>query len=131
MLLIENEMPMNKVGKLVGEYPDRIRTFFNYWISIACNKADHSRVRILGIDETSAKKGHDHVTIGVDMDNRNVVHATQGKGADTITAIKDHLESKGTAAAPIDQVCIDLSPSFISGVTKEFDKATITFDRFM
>lgn len=130
MLLIESEMPVNKVGKLVAEYPNRIWTFFNYWISIAYKKADHSEVKTLGIDETSAKKGHDYVTIGVDMENRNVVHATQGKGADTITAIKDHLESKGTPAAQIEQVCIDLSPSFISGVTKEFENATITFDRF-
>jgi len=130
MLLIESEMPVNKVGTVVNEYPNRIWTVFNYWVSIAYSKADHSGITKLGIDETSAKKGHNYVTVGVDMDNRNVIHATPGKGAATITAIKDHLESKGTPSDRVQQVCIDLSPSFISGVTKEFAQASITFDRF-
>lgn len=130
MLLIESEMPVNKVGKVVNEYPNRIWTFFRYWVSIAYAKADHSGITRLGIDETSAKKRHNYITVGVDMDNRSVIHATEGKGADTITAIKEHLEQKGTTASEIDQVCIDLSPSFISGVVKEFPDAAITFDRF-
>lgn len=130
MLLIESEMPVNKVGRLLNEYPNRIWTFFNYWISIAYSKADHSQVSRLGIDETSAKKRHNYITVGVDMDNRNVIHATQGKGAGTITDIREHLESKGAPAAQIEQVCIDLSPSFISGVVEEFPGAAITFDRF-
>ena len=130
MLLIESEMPVNKVGKVVNEYPNRIWTFFRYWVSIAYAKADHSGITRLGIDETSAKKRHNYITVGVNMDDRSVIHATEGKGADTITAIREHLEGKGTPAAQIEQVCIDLSPSFISGVTKEFSQASITFDRF-
>ena len=130
MLLIESEMPVNRIGAVVGEYPNRIWTIFNYWISTAYSKADHSRVSKLGIDETSAKKGHDYITIAVDMDQRNVLHATAGKGAATIEAIAEHLEAKGSPAQQIDQVCIDLSPAFISGVTKQFSEAKIIFDRF-
>lgn len=130
LCLIEQEMPVNKVGKLINEYPNRIWTIFNYWISIAYNKADHSGITVLGIDETSSKKGHDYLTVAMDMDNSNVVHVTPGKGAETIISIADYLESKGTAKEDIEQVCIDLSPSFISGVTSEFQKAEITYDRY-
>lgn len=130
MCLIEQEMPVNKAGKLVGEYPNRLWTIFNYWIGVAYNEADHSGIKVVGIDETSSKKGHDYVTIGVDMNTSGVVHATEGKGADTITQIADYLESKGTAKEDIQKVCIDLSPSFISGVGKEFKHAQIVFDRY-
>jgi transposase len=130
MLLVESEMPVNKVGKVVGEYPKRIWTIFNYWLGVAYGEADHSGITQLGIDETSARKGHDYITVAVDMDRRNVVHATPGKGADTIRAIKDHLESKGTPPGQIQQVCIDLSPAFISGVTRQLPAAQIVFDRF-
>ena len=130
MALIENEMPVNKVGKLVNESPNRIWTIFNYWISIAYNKADHSKVSRLGFDETSVKKGHKYITLAVDLDERKVVHVTQGKDAQTITNIKDYLEKKGCVSEQIQEVCIDLSPSFISGVTKEFEEATLVFDRF-
>ena len=130
LCLVEQEMPVNKVGKVLKEYPNRIWTIFNYWIGIAYNEADHSEIETLGIDETSSKKGHDYLTVAMDMNRSSVVHVTPGKGADTITAIGDYLESKGTAKADIKQVCIDLSPSFISGVTKEFENAQITYDRY-
>ena len=130
MFLIEQEMPVNKVGKTVSEYPKRVWTIFNYWISVAYSQADHKAISTLGIDETSAKKGHDYLTLAVDMEQKRVVYVTKGKGADTITAIADYLKHKGSPAEGIQQVCIDLSPAFISGIGKEFSKAEIVFDRF-
>jgi len=130
MFLIEQEMPVNKVGKTVSEYPKRVWTIFNYWISVAYSQADHKDLETLGIDETSAKKGHDYLTLAVDMQQKRVVHVTKGKGADTITAIAGYLKGKGSSAEGIKQVCIDLSPAFISGIGKEFPKAEIVFDRF-
>jgi len=130
MALIELEMPVNKVGKLLGEYPNRIWTIFNYWLSIAYKKADHKGITRLGIDETSTKKGHKYMTVAVDMDERKVVHATTGKGSEAITQVADYLKSKGTPKESIQGVCIDLSPAFISGVTNEFENAQIVFDRY-
>jgi len=118
MALIELEMPVNKVGKLLDEYPNRLWTIFNYWISIAYSEVDHGNITRLGIDETSTKKGHKYMTVAVDMDERRVVHATKGKGAETIKQIADYLDTKGTPRESIAQVCIDLSPSFISGAKK-------------
>lgn len=130
MLLIEQEMPVNKVGKVLGEYPNRVRTIFDYWIGLAYSDADHSNITKLGIDETSSKKGHNYVTVAVDMDTHRVVFATEGKGAETISEIAEYLDEQGSPREEISSVCMDLSPSFISGVTKEFEKAAIVFDRF-
>ncbi len=130
MLLIEQEMPVNKVGKVLKEYPNRIWTIFNYWLGVAYSEADHSKITRLGIDETSSKKGHNYVTLAVDMDTHRVVFATEGKGSETIGEIAQYLEKQGSPRDEINSVCIDLSPSFISGVTKEFEKAAIVFDRY-
>jgi len=130
MMLIEYEMPVNRVGKAMGEYPGRIWTIFDHWVGRAYSKADHSQVEQLGIDETSSRKGHSYLTVAVDMDERRVIHVTEGKGAATIEAIKDYLETKQAPPPQISQVCIDLSPAFISGVESWFPNAQITFDRF-
>lgn len=130
MMLIEYEMPVSRVGKAMAEYPNRIWTIFDHWVSQAYKKADHSQLTQLGVDETSSRKGHSYITIGVDMDQRRVIHATEGKGSDTIESIKDYLETKQTPPEQISQVCIDLSPAFISGVASYFPHAQITFDRF-
>jgi transposase len=130
MGLVEAEMPVNKVGETLGEYPNRIWTIFDHWLGIAYSEADHSTVRQLGLDETSSKKGHNYVTVGVDMEQRRVVHATEGKDAAAVKSIREHLETKGCPPEQVEQVCIDLSPAFFAGVTAEFEKAAVTFDRF-
>jgi len=130
MCLIEQEMPVNKVGKILREYPNRIWTIFNYWLSKSYCEADHTGIKVLGIDETSSKKGHQYITVAVDMESKRVVHATPGKGSDTIAQIADYLTTKGTKKEEIEKVCIDLSPSFISGVREHFTEAQIVFDRY-
>ncbi len=68
MALIENEMPINKVGKILLEDAHRIWTIFNYWIKRAYNADKPKTPRALGLDETSCKKGHSYVTLAVNLD---------------------------------------------------------------
>jgi transposase len=130
MCLIEGEMPVNKVGRLVKEEAHRIWTIFNYWIKKAYNADETGKIKRLGIDETSRKKGHKYVTVGVDFESRRVLHATEGKDKKAIRSIRKHLESKGTDINKIKYVCIDFSQSFIPAVKEEFPKAQIHFDKF-
>ena len=130
MLLIESEMPINSAAHLLGVYPQRIWTLFNYWVEKAKANDNLSKVAILGIDETSTKKGHNYVTVAVDMEERRVIHVTEGKGSDCISKLQEHLEEKGVESTQIKQACIDMSPAYISGITNTFSEAQITFDRF-
>jgi len=111
-------------------YPQRLWNMFSYWIEKAHQADDQSQVTVLGIDETSSKKGHSYMTVAVDMEERRLVYAVPGKGADTIDAIGKHLESKGCEKKQIKQTCIDMSPAFISGILNNFENASITFDKF-
>jgi transposase len=130
MLLIENEMPVNKTAAILKVYPNRIWRFFNYWIKRAVDKDKQNEITSIGIDETSRKKGHDYVTIAVDLDEKRVVFATDGKDEKTINRIQGHLKNKEVNPEQIQQVSIDMSPAFIAGVKNNFPKASITFDRF-
>ncbi len=130
MLLIESEMPVCKAADIMDVYPQRLWKVFSYWIEKAHQADDQSGVTVLGIDETSSKKGHSYVTVAVDMDQRRMVYAVPGKGADTIDAIATHLEKKGCQQKQIKQTCIDMSPAFISGIMHNFKDASITFDKF-
>ena len=130
MALIEKEMPVNKVGYLLKENPHRIWTIFNHWIGLAYQSDDPSSVTQLGFDETSRRKGHQYVTVAVDLEERRVIHVVEGKNAKTIEDIKDYLCTKQVEPKQITQASIDLSPAFISGIKKNFPQAEITFDRF-
>jgi len=130
MALIGCEMPVNKAGKLLNEYPKRLWTIFNYWIGIAYSEADHSQIKKVAFDETSTKKGHSYMTLGVDIENGNVFHATPGKDKETITQMANYLKTKNCDINKIESICSDLSPAFISGITTQFENATLVFDRF-
>lgn len=130
MLLIENEMPVNKVAKILDVYPNRIWTIFNYWISRAHNSDQIQGLNKVGFDETSTKKGHHYVTTMVDLEQRRVLYACQGKDSDCLNKSVKYLEQKQVPIDQIDQVCIDMSPAFIAGCRDYLPNAAITFDKF-
>jgi len=130
LAMIEREMPVNSIAELMRVYAQRIWTIFNHWVSKALQADTPSGITRLGIDETSTRRGHHYVTVGVDMDKERVIHVSQGKGKTAVAAIGDHLISKGINPEAIEQASIDLSPAFIAGVNETFPKAQITFDRF-
>lgn len=130
MALIECEMPINKIGHLLNENAHRLWTIFNYWISRAYHADRPETLRKLGLDETSKKKGHDYITLAVNLDEHRVIHVSEGKDKEAVKAVKIYLESKGVDVNKVRDASMDMSPSFISGVTEYFPNAEIHFDRF-
>ena len=127
MALIEREMPVNRVAEVLGVNPQRVWAVFNHWIEKARQADDPSSITSLGVDETSSRKGHQYVTLGVDMTTSRVIHACGGKGKSTLKNIQQHLESKGVPKEQITQLSMDLSPAFIAGAAESFPAAAITF----
>jgi len=124
------EMPVLAVAREVGEHDTRLWRVFHYYVQEAMDQLDLSSVKRIAIDETSSKRGHNYVTLFVDVDTKRVLFATEGKGADGLHTFKDFLETKGIKANQIKEVCSDMSPSFISGIETFFPEAHITFDKF-
>ncbi len=130
MLLIENEMPVNKAAKMLQVYPNRLWNVFNYWISIAHQNDNIEDLGKIGFDETSVRRGHNYVTTMVDLELRRVLFATEGKDSGCIKNSVDYLKAKNVDIHKVEQVCIDMSPSFISGCIDYLPNAAITFDKF-
>jgi len=130
MLLIESEMPVQKAAELMGVYPQRIWNIFGYWISKAHADDKITDLTKLGFDETSVQKGHHYVTTAVDLEQKRVLFVTPGKSAECIENTVKYLEKKQVETQNIAQVCIDMSPAFISGCIEHLPQAAITFDKF-
>jgi transposase len=102
----------------------------HHYVDQARARTDASGVTQLAIDETAARKGHDYITLFVDIDQARVLFATEGKGAETVAAFADDLAAHGGKPEAISEVCIDMSPAFIKGVAENLPNAAITFDQF-
>lgn len=123
-------MPVNAVAKLVGEHDTRLWRVLHHYVEQARAKADASDVTRVAIDETAARRGHDYITLFVDIDQARVVFATEGKDAETVAAFADDLTAHGGGPDAVSEVCIDMSPAFIKGTAESLPKAAVTFDKF-
>ena len=130
MSLIEFEMPVSNVAKLVDEYDQRIWGIFHRHIAIAKARTDYTEITQVGIDETSRKRGHDYVTIGVDLEKRRVFDVQTGKDSACVERLGEFLDQNGSPTQEVTQASIDMSPAFIKGCTETFPNADITFDHF-
>jgi transposase len=91
---------------------------------------DFSAVTRVGVDETSARRGQDYVSLFMDLDAPRVMFAAEGRDAATVERFAHDLAAHGGAAAQVDSVCCDMSPAFIRGVGEHLPAAEITFDRY-
>jgi transposase len=130
MLLIESEMPVNKVSDCVGATAPRIWRVFDYWIARAVANDRLGEVRRIGMDETSRKKGHSYVTQFVDLEARRTIFVTEGKDASTVDAFVEELEKRGGRKEGIELVSMDMSAAFISGALSNLPEAQLVFDKF-
>ncbi len=130
MQLIKYEMNVSAVAKTLKVYPQRIWHVFNRVVNRAVDATPLGEIESVGIDETSKRKGHDYITVGVNLDTGKVFKVVEGKDAKAVSHLADHLIKKGSHPLNIKEVCIDMSPAFISGVTTSFQAAQVSFDRF-
>jgi len=123
-------MPVAAAARPVGEHDTRLWRVVLHYVEKAVARMDLAGLRRVAIDETAAKRGHNYITLFVDIDARKVVYVAEGRGAETVARFADHVDDHNSDAARIKQVCIDMSAAYIKGVTDNRTEAEITFDKF-
>jgi transposase len=123
-------MPMAKVAVMTQEHDTRIWRVVEHHVRAARDQRDCTGVRRVGMDETSAAKGQDYVSIFADLDARRVIFATEGRSADTVARFAADLTEHGGDPEKITDTSSDMSTAFISGITQHLPNARMTFDRY-
>lgn len=123
-------MAVAQVAELLNVSGNRLWRVLEHYIPKARAQEDHSRVSAIGLDETACRRGHNYISLFHDLDARRVLFATEGRKADVVEQFADDLEAHGGCAENIQNACIDMSKSFISGIESTLPWAKITFDEF-
>ena len=130
VMTMVSAMPVAAVARIVGEHDTRLWRVIHHYVDQARAHTDASDVTRIAIDETAARRGHNYITLFVDIDQARVLFATEGRDAETIAVFADDLAAHGGDPKAMSEVCIDMSPAFIKGVTESLPEAAITFDKF-
>jgi transposase len=130
IMIMAKSMPVKAIAAIVGEHDTRIWRIINHYVEKAREQEDHSAVTMVGVDETSSKRGHNYVSLFVDLAVSKVLFATEGKDAATVKRFSEDLAAHKGDPALITEFCSDMSPAFIKGVADNFTNAQLTFDKF-
>ena len=130
VMVLVREMPVKIAAALLGEHDTRIWRVLDHYVQSARAQEDHSEVKRVGMDETSARRGHDYISLFFDMDLRRLLFGTEGKGHETVKAFAQDLKAHKGDPANVTDASIDMSKAFIKGVNEALPNAEITFDPF-
>lgn len=130
VLELARQMPVNAIAKMLNEHDTRLWRILDRYVTKALKEVDYSGLQVIGIDETAAKRGHNYVTVVMDMVENRVVYVTEGKDSKVITSFKDFLKSVGISHTQITDISADMSVPFKKGLESEFPHANVTYDKF-
>jgi len=130
IMMLAPAMAVSKIAEVVSEHDTRLWRILHHHVKDARSLADFSIVQKIGIDETASKRGHEFASVFVDLDQSKVIYATEGKDSSTVESFKTDLCEHQGDPDKVEDICCDMSPAFIKGVTKCFPSADITFDKF-
>ena len=129
-MTLVTHMPVRAAANLLNEHDTRIWRIVGHYVEQAVARMDLAEISRVCIDETAAKRGHNYISLFVDIDARKTVFVTDGRAAATVAAFADHVDDHNSDASRIKEVCIDMSAAYIKGVTENLTEAEITFDKF-
>jgi len=129
-LALCQDLPVKQAAGLLRCSDKHLWRRIKHYVDEARALDDMSAVEIVGIDETSVRRGHDYITVVHDLEAKRLLFATPGKDHTTVQAFAADLEAHGGAAADIKHVCQDMSAAYVKGVEEALPNAVISFDRF-
>lgn len=126
------EMPVKAVADLVGEHDTRLWRLLHHHVAQARAKLDMGEVTRVGVDETSARRGQDYVSLFVDLDapKPRVLFATEGRDHTTVERFAADLVAHDGDPERVRDVSADMSPAFEQGVRASLPGAYLTWDRY-
>lgn len=124
------ELPVRQAAALLRCSDKQLWRRIEHYVSQARELDDMSQVKIVGIDETSLRKGQNYITVVHDLDLKRLLFACEGRDHQTVVDFADDIKAHGGDPEQIKHVCQDMSAAYAKGVAAALPKAQISYDRF-
>lgn len=127
VLELSRHMTIRGVSQHLGIGWDMVKDIQKRHLKKRFSKPKLHKLTQIAIDEISVKKGHNYLTIVLDLLTGMVVFVGDGKGANALDPFWQRLKRTRNR---IRAVAIDMSPAYISAVINNLPDAAIVFDHF-
>jgi transposase len=123
-------MPVSRVASIVKTSDDKLWDMLEKYIDTTRAEENLENIDSIGLDETSRAKGHEYITLFVDLQQRRTIFITEGKDNLTVARFAYDFQNHNGSIKKIKNVSCDMSPAFIKGIKTYLPEAEITFDKF-
>ena len=130
LVMLMAGMPVSGIAKVLGLNDTVLWRMLNRLAERARSQVSLEGVTRVGVDETARKRGHNYLTVFVDLDAKRAMFCTEGRDASTVAAFAADLDAHGGNPEAVETVTCDLSPAFASGVAEHLPNAARVADRF-
>jgi len=122
-------MSILSISKMLNESNGRLWRIVHRYAKEYIENLEFSKVTKIGLDETS-RKGHEYITVFIDLDTSKVLYIADGKKASTIEEFKEFFIAHNGKAENITDITCDMSMGFTTGIKRAFKNAKIIYDKF-
>ena len=114
-------------AKFLGVSWGTVKNIHKTYLQKEYKGPDFKSLRYIGVDEFSIRKGHEYMTIFINLETGEIIHATEGKSIESVTPFILQLKEK---AIQLEAVAMDMNAAYASAIKKHLPTADIVFDRF-
>jgi transposase len=129
-LTLARERPVSKAGEILGITDHRLWRILFAHVDAAGSDLSWENVIGVGADERNRRKGHNYLTVFVDLQAKGVLLAVEGKDAGVWESFVKELAKHNGHPKAITQVAIDMSPAYTKGVRENLGSAVIVYDKY-
>ena len=126
---LAKKMSVHSISKLVGESDGKLWRIVHRYAKEYIENIEFSKVTKIGLDETS-RKGHEYITVFIDLDTSRVMYIAEGKKATTIEEFKEFFKKHNGIPDNVTDITCDMNMGYTTGIKKAFKKCKITYDKF-
>ena len=124
------ELPVRQAAALLRCSDKQLWRRIDHYVTKARALDDMSEVSIVGIDETSLRKGQNYITVVHDLQTKRLLFACEGRDHQTVVDFCADLKAHGGDPDQVKHVCQDMSAAYAKGVALALPHAQISYDRF-
>lgn len=125
-----NGLPVRQTAQMLRVRDKQLWRRIEHYVTQARAKQDMSGVRLVGIDETSLRRGQDYITVTHDLQQKRLLFACHGRDHDAIEQFATDLQAHGGDRTAVAHACIDMSAAYAKGIGKSLPNAQISYDRY-
>ena len=119
--------PIKHVAQLLGVGWDLVKEIFKEHLLHQLRRQDFRHIRYLAVDEFSLRKGHHYMTVVLDLETGQILHAQEEKDAQALIPFLEKLKRK---KIPLSAIAMDMSPAYLKAVRQVFPKLDIVHDPY-